>query len=495
MDENNSICVMPDEIPMPSGISDGGVFGRIYRRHGDREGTFIGNDMQSLPRVLRENLFACIAALENDDDEPVRSGINELKRRISTIRLHFQANQKGLIVDSLIPWQLKARTKYIGIKTRPRSNYKAQEDTIIQYGDPADVVPESPCDWIPFDPDMIDRPLECGLNFNLEDYETFFLENYKSHFHTTIKDNEVSSPVQSSPQRNKRKLDSQDSSEMDTTCNKAKPTVVTPLPSDNTESSSDEDKLNTASDNSRAYQIIHDTVTLLKDAGNNALKAGFPALAARRYDQAIQYCAVVYLQFPAENLNIFSKQKFVEPNLEWSPLLQLLISTRLNLSMVLLKLPEAEPKKAAIKAAKLALTELGPFTQERGKIRKGRKLSKIHKEDESEATYDATKKLQAKAFFRLGSAQFAAKDYPSAVESFEESLKSTKAVDEHCQPEQVVLRRLAEAKREHARRNRKRRNKLKAIFGGGNFSAVGSDQNNEITISKSNQGEEETSEN
>jgi len=501
LNENNSICVMPDEIPMPSAISDGGVFGRIYRnnrnKHSNQEEAFIGNDMQSLPQVLRQNLFSCIVALENDDDEPVRSGINELKRRISNIRLHFQANQKGLIPDSIIPWQLKARTKYIGIKTCPRSNYKAQEGARVEYGDPVDAVPEYPCDWIPFDPDMINPPLECGLNVNLEDYESFFMENYKLLSPSSIKENEVSYPIQSSPQRNKRKLDSQDSNEMGITCNKAKPTIVTPLPS-NTKSF-DEEKLSMNNNNSRAYQLIQNTVTLLKEAGNNALKAGFPTLAAQRYDQAIQYCAIAYLQFPAENLNLFLKQKIVEPNLEWSPLLQLLISTRLNLSMVLLRLPEAEPKKAA-KLAKLALNELAPFAEEPQKIRKGPKPSKIYKEDEPESTYNATKKLQAKAYFRLGSAHFAAKDYSNAIISFEESLKSTKAVDEYCQPEQVVLRRLAESKREHARRNKKRRNKLKAIFGGGNFAAVSSDHcvgklpglnhRNETTILNPNQGDD-----
>jgi len=59
---------------------------------------------------------------------------------------------------------------------------------------------------------------------------------------------------------------------------------------------------------------------------------------------------------------------------------------------------------------------------------------------------------------------------------------------------------LAESKREHARRNKKRRNKLKAIFGGGNFAAVSSDHcvgklpglnhRNETTILNPNQGDD-----
>jgi hypothetical protein len=107
----------------------------------------------------------------------------------------------------------------------------------------------------------------------------------------------------------------------------------------------------------RAFKLIHDTVAALKDSGNAALQAGLVNLAARRYDQAIRYCAVAYMKFPGGNLGLLVARWDTDPRLKWAPLLKLLVTTRLNLSMVLLKLPEPEPRKA-IQIAKNAVLEL-----------------------------------------------------------------------------------------------------------------------------------------
>jgi hypothetical protein len=117
----------------------------------------------------------------------------------------------------------------------------------------------------------------------------------------------------------------------------------------------------------------------------------------------------------------------------------------------------------------ISLVDLSPFVIEKGKIRKGKKFAEVHKEDEPESTFVAAKGLQAKAFFRLGCAQYEIGDYSDAVKSFEHSIKSTKAINEHRKPESAVLRRLAEAKRECLRKKKKQKRTLKDIFGeGGN---------------------------
>jgi hypothetical protein len=56
------------------------------------------------------------------------------------------------------------------------------------------------------------------------------------------------------------------------------------------------------------------------------------------------------------------------------------------------------------------------------------------------------------------------RNHEDAVKSFEHSIKSTKVIGK--EPEKVVLRRLAEAKKSKARKNKSRQKKLKAMFGG-----------------------------
>lgn len=479
----SSLFVMPDEVPSTAEASDRGLFGGLSsiffrnRRGGSASGggPFIGNDLPNLSQVLRQNLFACILAYGGDDDEPVRSSINKLRSRMSSMRLHMQAQQRGLLVNPSIPWQLKRRE---WAKASPSSmSFSAKSQLSLEYCDPADLVPESPSDWIPFDPFMCKKPLPCGPLFNLEDYESFFNKYYFAEINTihNTEDCEdgISTPPMT-PQRNKRKLEvEEDEALKDAThvvssgslssvlvnavSSKSEKGTVVSTPS--LLSSDDEDDTHNVT---RAWQVLTDTVSLLKESGNKALKAKLPSLAARRYDQAIQYCAVAFLQFPLSKQDIFMARRKGDHRYEWSQLLKLLITTRLNLSMVMLKLAEPEPKKAADMAL-MALRELGPFVMEKGKVRKGRKLSEVHKDDEPESTFNDAKELQAKAFFRLGSAQLDIGEYSHATKSFDASIKSTKDIGG--EPETILFRRLAEAKRSHARRNKKHRKKLRTMFG------------------------------
>jgi tetratricopeptide (TPR) repeat protein len=514
---------MPDEIPSTADMCDRGLFGGFSsiffrnRRSGNpgQRTTYIGNDLGNLTGVLRQNLFSCILAHESDDDEPIRSGLDELKRRMSVIRLNHQATRKGLIVDQDIKWQLRAAQWHSPLPPTT-ADYKLH--SLVKYGDPVDLIPESPCDWIPYDPEMTGNNIDCGLNFNLDDYEEFYWQYYSrpnaiGATETEDADSEAKSSATESLHGNKRKLDSEQTGEpiivangsaeskvtiQPCTADVAATTVtVTPdksgtgsLVSKSSLSSDEEDSADAiiaaaeaaieAAGTSKAAQtfhslkVLHDTVSMLKEAGNQAQKAGLPGLAARRYDQAIQYCSVVFLEFPRGNLDIFAARNTAIAvsdgasnvgRIEWSPLLKLLIETRLNLSVVLLKLEcDPEPKKAA-DLAMTALFELGPFVVERGHIRKGHKYSEIHSSKEPHSTYRVAKELQAKAYFRLGSAQQEMRNHEDAVKSFEHSIKSTKAIGK--KPETVVLRRLAEAKRLKARKNKSQRKKLKAMFGGG----------------------------
>jgi len=204
----------------------------------------------------------------------------------------------------------------------------------------------------------------------------------------------------------------------------------------------------------------------LKDAGNQALQEGDLDLAARRYDKAIRYGAVALMSFPARNLDFAGGRKeLLKENggyhVEWGPLIRVLIVTRLNLSLLLLK-PHFERRDLAAEQAQLALHDLAPFCAKKGKIMKGAKVDKVHRDDEPEETYLDAMTLQAKAYFRLGSAQYDLGDYCEAISSFENSVRSTK--EAKAKPDNLVLRRLSEAKREKRLKGKRHRKKFKFAF-------------------------------
>jgi hypothetical protein len=489
-EDDSSICVMPDEIPSTADMCERGIFGGLSsiffrnRRTGGVLGRgcpFIGNDLRNLPGVLRQNLFSCILAHDGDEEDPVRSDIYELKRRISMMRMKHQADERGLLANPDIPWQLEAREHYMNHhQPTATSQGDVKQEYLPEYGAPVDLIPESPSDWLPYDTEMTSKPLCCSLHINLEDYEDFYRRYYTPPANPRANGTGIAeaTPLTAGcPQGNKRKLDSQDDNESaKLEAHEDEPTeppssengaAVTPEESDLSppvsRSSSDEDEgAKTLDRSSHAVNVLHDTVVLLKHSGNKAFQAGFSSLAARRYDQAIQYCAVIFMKFPHGDVDMFATRRSSDPRLEWTPFYKLLITTRLNLSMVMLKIPDPEPRKA-VALAMAALVELGPFVAEKGEIRKGRKFSEVYKDDEPESTYLETKELQAKAFFRLGSAQHAAHAYSEAVKSFENSVTSTTCVGG--KPESMVLRRLEEAKRASRRKAMRLRKKLKAAFG------------------------------
>ena len=112
--------------------------------------------------------------------------------------------------------------------------------------------------------------------------------------------------------------------------------------------------------------------------------------------------------------------------------------------------------------ATLALKELAPFCTQPGKVLGGKKLATVYNEDEPMSTYQEAKELQAKAYFRHGSVDLKVGDYDEAVDEFEESIKCTKELSK--EPDRVLLRRLAEAKREKIRKSKRQKRKFKRML-------------------------------
>lgn len=128
---------------------------------------------------------------------------------------------------------------------------------------------------------------------------------------------------------------------------------------------------------------------------------------------------------------------------------------------------ETRDIRSAIAQANLSLKELRPFVEERGSVLTGKKMEKKRLE-EPHSTYAEAKTLQSKAFFRLGSAQLMMEDYEEAVKSFEQCITCTQTIDVN--PEQVVLRRLNEAKQGDRRKKERQRKKFKFMFAPENVS-------------------------
>jgi tetratricopeptide (TPR) repeat protein len=441
------IDVLPDQIPTTKVIMQRGRLGRHFLRGlNGPSGPRIGNDLHKLPETLKQNLYACLRSCIDGDDAPVESDIEALKHRISLIRLRHQADRLGALWNPSIPWALEQR------KEEKESN---TEGTVH----PADLVPDSPSDWIPYDPEMCKAPWDFNNYFNTKDYGDF----YRQHYYRT---EDILPPAENlgqdsydvaSGEGKKSNAKSEDSAMPE--CDKGSPSKMV--------SSSEEEE-----DDGMKYiltvdNLLYETMLLLKDGGNAALQAGELDLAARRYDKAIQYGAVASMSFPVISLDFASgrKKKLKENGgyyLEWGPLIRVLIVSRLNLALLMLRPHFSQPEQT-MEQAKLALHDLKPFCIRKGKVMKGIKLTSVFREDEPEETYIEAMTLQAKSFFRLGSAQYELGDYAAATTSYEKSVKSTQQAN--AKPDNLVLRRLSEAKRENRRKNKRHRKKFKFAFG------------------------------
>ena len=487
--EDKTLSIFPNDVPLNDGVLERGIFsglsGLFFRNrqsHQGSGGTYIGNDLRNLPNILRQNLFACVRAFETGEDDPIRSSLSEFKRSIAVIRLNFHAAQRGLISSDNIPWILRAHQAYIGdslVDAESNECPKVSSDAKIQYGDSYNLIPEYPSDWLPFDSDMTSRSKPYGFNLNLEDFNHLSLSDYSifdeggntmrewklqtlPHCHQDDHDirpetNPMCVPPLLLPAL---KFNSEFEQEKSNNDSRGAQRPLSTLPATLKGSSAE-----------RAWLNLFETVEVLKVSGNLALRAGSVSLAARLYDQALQYCAVAFMSFQYGDSDFFHwtqpHQFCEEQELQWSPLLKLMLTTRLNLSMALLKISCKEPKHAGVQAM-MALLELDPFVQKRGEVRKGgHQMDIVHNNAEPESTYEEAKALQAKAFFRLGSSLLELGDYGVAVKHFEASLECTCELNGDAKPDPLLILCLAEAKRENNKKAKQQRKRFRTMLAQG----------------------------
>ena len=442
-DETESLTIYADQIPASDnagGALGNSILGGILMRRRmfgvrDTRSSDICNDLRELPNVLQKNFFSCLIAEEEGESEPVSSGLGNLARRMSTIRLRFQADQRGLLWNPNEPWVLASRKAYEGEELAEKSSKKGSDSLDHEstlYGNLFDLVPESPSDWIPYDPDMTENPQPHGPRFNTEDYANFYWERYS----------QIGSSSTDSKTMEASWLESVKGQGHDGKSS-----------APNGDTVSQESETAVAYDSERASKILHDTALMLKKGGNAALAAGSVMEAARRYDSAIKYCSVAFLVHPNANEDFLR-----ETDKKWCPLRKVLLTTRLNLCMVLSNID----LRAAREQVVLALKELAPFCTKPGKVMGGKKLNVVHSDKEPISTYQEAKELQAKAYFRHGTVDMKVGHYEEAVDEFEESIKCTRELSK--EPDRLVLRRLAEAKHEKSRQSKRQKKKIKRMF-------------------------------
>merc|ERR1712151_436106 len=87
----------------------------------------------------------------DNDDEPIRSGLDALHKRVSLIRLYYQARRLGLVIpDEAFPWIMSARKRLL------------QDGEECGYGHPADLIPDY-SDWLMYDLEMTPNPKPFNL--------------------------------------------------------------------------------------------------------------------------------------------------------------------------------------------------------------------------------------------------------------------------------------------------------------------------------------------
>jgi hypothetical protein len=418
--------IFPDHIPSTKISMRRGRLARSWLRDtsSSRGTPRIGNDLHNLEFTLKDNLYTCLRSLY-DDDVPVKSDINDLKHRVSLIRLRYQADRLGLTWNLSAPWSMESKEVAVSEKEKLKDT---PEDYRV---DCSDLVPDYPSDWMPYHPEMGSDPFDFCNIFNISQYEDFYREQYAFL-------NERNAPKMGKSMDCRHRLEDNPKKSADMMERDTKDDAIYGNGPFHVNVSTDEDDV---AKDSPAKEILLETMKTLKDGGNAALKAGNLNVAAYRYDKAIQYAAMLYMKYPDADEG------------KWTPLRKMLVTTRLNLALLLLK-PYFSESQIAEKQAKAALQDLSPFcdccdcdTTREGSIR------------------DELLSLQGKAFFRLGSAHFEMRDYCSAIDSFNASIKSTRHKSaQNSMPDQLVLRRLAEAKREKAKQSKRQRKKFKFAF-------------------------------
>lgn len=425
--DNEDMSYFPNETPIQDVVEDSislGFMGLLFSRtRTASDPPFIGNDLANLSNELKKNYYTC-ARSGMGEDTAVKSGLTGLKRRMSLMKLRHHADRLGLNWDGNVPWNFSFVHHLLQDKT-------AKVEDPVSYGALVDLIPD-PSDWIPFNALLANPPLDCGMQFSKR-HKQFYNESYTD---------KSLHPVH----RFSLICDEKNNQYLDASCGGV------------------EDR---EYDAARAWDILHATITLLKEAGNAALQKSLNRLAARYYDRAILYCSLAYMEFPVGNCDFLAQHQIAlseNSGLEcrWTTMLKTFIQVRLNMSLCCLK-SDVNDTKAAMFLAKLALKELKPFVSAKGCVKTGKKLERSRLE-EPEITYTEAMALQSKAYFRLGSAQLLLNDFEDAIESFEQSIQSSSLSFPEKKPDAAVLRKLQEAKLANRRQCNSERKKFKFAF-------------------------------
>lgn len=437
--KGEDLCLFPDEISDDDKDDEDHFLSMFVgsQRMLSRDSSFIGNDMINLCQVVSKCYFTCVKSM-GGSNEPVKSGIAAMKTRVNLIKLRHQADRLGLSYNIQMPWVFKHKEHLLLLKSCISKNDEGNncvKDTAVSYGCLADLIPDKPSDWLAFDMHMANPPHTGGMKFNLK----------HKHYHLNSSADYLASPF---------------------CCQVSLPGLV----DDKNDNESAIDKVDgdvndpvtkrSDYDPNKARNVLLQTITILKEAGNQALKASLPFLAARQYDKAINYCSVAYIKFPVGNVKFLNDYHYSTCECKWDEILKLLIAVRLNLALVCLSKEINDAKAAAVQAS-LSLKELKAFATQMGTVLTGEKLESI-RSDEPHKTFHEAKALQAKAYFRLGSAQLAMCDYGDAVKTFEKCVASTK--DANLTVDAGIVRKMNEAMRCHKQKNERQRKKYKAMF-------------------------------
>ena len=466
--------ILPDFIATRKEIATSGKFTAPNRRGMvDYESPRIGNSYSSLPFILRSNRYECYRTAQTEMAIPIdESGLRPFTVRVCLCRLRHQALRLG------VTFSLRHNQPW---------NFHDVGDT-----HPADLVPDHPSDWILLDERMNPNPLKLDhWHFNWKDWSeyllsrnnaTYLMKQFAQHQeqgYSLLYDPPVwLRSYQSSGQddfawpvrpiiNNKRpeEVQTEDSSE----------SVVPPRALDEEEDEEpgdepgDEGRMHFSNGaKTRSQRYLYETAFLLKEGGNLAMKNGQLDTAARRYDKAIQYCSVAFMRYCEGNGELAHLKEYLcvegykRPDslaVVWSPLLRVLITARLNMALLLLKPRFLAAGDASTQAAE-ALRLLAPFTVRSGDVVVGEDTTeRIVFDDEPETTFLQAKALQAKAYFRLGSAEMEQGDWSAAVEAFQASICCSE------KPDSLVTRRLQEAKTKRNSKKKRDRRRFEVALG------------------------------
>ena len=423
--------------------------------------SLISNSFEYLPELLQLNYNTCLHEVSSNAGElSVRSGLHAMARNISVARLRHQADRLGL------RWSMK-KLPLMEFNELQQAYMRDDKMSSCFSADlllhPADLVPDFPMDWMPYDLEMTPDPKTFWCRSNIVPSK----ENLRDdgYIDDTSCEKDESMSIYSKPWLNGGHLSTASNFSTKETIEDAK-TEKDALRNDTSSvrpsSNAADSKHIAAYSEDRALDILLETILVLKDGGSKALAAGSPLLAARRYEKALLYCSLLFLKFHVGNLYFLKAQhcnlQRKKVAIQWTSFLKALITIRLNLSMTLQKKDIAE-WKAAIEQARLALEELKPFTSRPGQSISSKDQNLDEEKVVPNSVFQEARELQVKAYFRLGTAQYGSKNFNAAVTSFQRSIQLKK--ESGGEPDAIMLRRLAEATRDKAKKQERMQKRYK----------------------------------